>query len=320
MAPNATAVTAAFICTSLISAAPNVLLFLFPNYGASSAHDPMLSLGSALAVGGLLGDGECPRLCMSLLHTLAYRVQLLHRNYSVFLHTLPDAFAEAKEEDGGGEGVGTRCLVGFLLFLLMDILMRSLQGGHSHHHNDKGDSKHEHAANKKSVILLNLVGDAMHNFTDGLAIGASFGASDVDASQSITSLVVSKGGLASISVFLHEVPHELGDFATLVNAGLSRNQAVMCQFLTALGAFLGTAAGLFAGSLVDGLGHDFLLPFTAGGFVYLACVTILPEILDAEASFTLRLMQIGSFLIGLGFMFGVLIVEEWEGTDGNDEL
>ena len=286
MAPmNTTAVTAAFICTSLISAAPNVLLFLFPNYGASSRHDPLLSLGSALAVGGLLGD--------------------------VFLHTLPDAFAEAKEEDGGGEGVGTRCLVGFLLFLLMDIFMRSF---HSHHH-----KKHEHAVNKRSVIL-NMVGDAMHNFTDGLAIGASFGASDIDASQSITSLVVSKGGLASISVFLHEVPHELGDFATLVNAGLSRNQAVMCQFLTALGAFLGTAAGLFAGSLVDGFGHDFLLPFTAGGFVYLACVTILPEILDAEASFTLRLMQIGSFLIGLGFMFGVLIVEEWEGTDGSDEL
>ena len=229
----------------------------------------------------------------------------------VFLHTLPDAFAEAKEEDGGGEGVGTRCLVGFLLFLLMDIFMRSF---HSHHH-----KKHEHAVNKRSVIL-NMVGDAMHNFTDGLAIGASFGASDIDARQSITSLVVSKGGLASISVFLHEVPHELGDFATLVNAGLSRNQAVMCQFLTALGAFLGTAAGLFAGSVVDGLGHDFLLPFTAGGFVYLACVTILPEILDAEASFTLRLMQIGSFLIGLGFMFGVLIVEEWEGTDGSDEL
>ena len=307
-----------------MTAAQSTFYPQFPNYGASSRHDPLLSLGSALAVGGLLGD--------------------------VFLHTLPDSFAEAKEEDGGAEGVGTRCLVGFLLFLLMDIFMRSVQGGHSHH-NDKGDN-HKHGS-KKSVILLNLVGDAMHNFSkcprlrvsvfhtaltplivtdphnrnysaDGIAIGASFAASDVEnANQSIISLVTSKGGLASISVFLHEVPHELCDFATLVNAGLSRNHAVMCQFLTALGAFLGTAAGLFAGSLVDGLGHDFLLPFTAGGFVYLACVTILPEILDADASVPLRLMQIGSFLVGLGFMYGVLIVEEWEGsghTHGSDEL
>jgi len=237
----------------------------------------------------------------------------------VFLHTLPDAFAEAKEEDGGGEVVGARCLIGFIIFLLMDIFVR--QRSHSHPQTDSETAEIQKDSRNSSVILLNLIGDGMHNFTDGLAIGASFSVmSDLDQ-ESIFSLVVSKGGLASISVFLHEVPHELGDFATLVNAGLSRNQAIMAQFVTALGAFLGTAIGLFADKLIEGLGHDFLLPFTAGGFVYLACVTILPDVLDTDASISLRLMQIVSFLIGLGFMFGVLIVEKWEETgDGNDEL
>mmetsp|Transcript_23807 Transcript_23807/g.42850 ORF Transcript_23807/g.42850 Transcript_23807/m.42850 type:complete len:121 (+) Transcript_23807:31-393(+) len=77
MALHPTVIAAAFLSTSLISLAPNILLFLFPNYGASSGQDDsgraMLSLGQALAVGGLIGD--------------------------VFLHTLPECFAESMGGD-----------------------------------------------------------------------------------------------------------------------------------------------------------------------------------------------------------------------------
>jgi len=293
----------------------------------------MLSLGQALAVGGLLGD--------------------------VFLHTLPECFADSFKDNheqmhshhsaheehhhhhGGGDNIGLRVILGFSAFLILDILVRSLEGngcGHSHDHtnsherekganantfngDNKKDDKHPWRRFLSSAVLLNLLGDSMHNFTDGLAIGATFSVTQPDSHShssfisSAFSLLKSRGGLASISVLLHEIPHELGDFATLVNAGLSRNMAIGAQFLTAIPAFLGTAFGLFSGQIIEGLGHDVLLPFTAGGFLYLACVTILPDVLETDVSTTMRLLQVGSFLLGIAFMYAVALLEDMEGHD-----
>lgn len=328
---HSSATAAAFISTGLISLAPNVLLFLFPNYGAPGHNNDsgrsILSLGQALAAGGLLGD--------------------------VFLHTLPECFADSlKETHGetqhhhdeqeehhhhhhGGDNIGLRVILGFTAFLILDIVVRSIEGGHSHDHSNSHQKKKDSNATcnesnndddrKKhpwlsSAVLLNLLGDSLHNFTDGLAIGATFSVSQIPETHSHSSflssafsLLKSRGGLASISVLLHEIPHELGDFATLVNAGLTRNMAIGAQFLTAIAAFLGTAFGLFSGQIIEGLGHDVLLPFTAGGFVYLACVTILPDVLETDVSKTMRLLQVGSFMLGIAFMYAVALLEDMEG-------
>jgi len=336
MTVHPSAIAAAFISTGIISLAPNVLLFIFPNYGSSGhnneAGQAMLSLGQALAVGGLLGD--------------------------VFLHTLPECFADANHDDhghsghhhhGGGGDIGLRVILGFSLFMILDIFVRSIEeksgDGHSHGHShskekEKGAKADEHGGIKtnnkypwrkllSSAVLLNLFGDSLHNFTDGLAIGATFSVTQISTNSttqtsliaSAFSLLKSRGGLASISVFLHEIPHELGDFATLVRAGLTRNMAIGCQFLTAIAAFLGTALGLFSGQFIEGLDSEVLLPFTAGGFVYLACVTILPEVLETDANTAMRMLQICSFLLGIGFMFAVAKLEEMEAaTGGHTEL
>lgn len=294
------AVLAAFLSTGVISLAPNILLFLFPNYGSGphshSSTTAMLSLGQALAVGGLLGD--------------------------VFLHTLPECFTDAHphmhqhhHHHHGSENnnIGLRVIFGFSVFFILDILVRSIEktsGGHSHSNNgEKGVN--DKCTNQtqswrlllSSAVLLNLFGDACHNFTDGLAIGATFSLTQIPHNSeeimswtTAFSLLKSRGGLASISVFLHEIPHELGDFATLVRAGCSRNMAIGLQFLTSIAAFAGTAFGLFSADYIEGLGHEVLLPFTAGGFLYLACVTILPDVLETESNVWLRTLQIGSFL------------------------
>ncbi len=271
VSPHPTAIAAAFISTGIISLAPNILLFLFPNYGASGGSDggrSILSLGQAIAVGGLLGD--------------------------VFIHTLPDCFAysfhgeQKHHHSHGHSNIGLRILLGFTLFLILDISVRSKGGGHTHDCSRKGgvtttcnDINGKHSSKQpwhrilSSAVLLNLLGDSLHNFTDGLAIGASYSitkiptknspASFVSFASSSFRLIKSKGGLASMSVFLHEIPHELGDFATLMKAGFSRNMAIGAQFLTALAAFLGTAFGLFSGQIIQGLGHEVMIPITAGG-------------------------------------------------------
>jgi solute carrier family 39 (zinc transporter), member 7 len=233
----------AFLSTGIISLAPNVLLFLFPNFDADNSDGrSILSVGQALAVGGLLGD--------------------------VFLHTLPECYAESLEDSHimhhhkddiqdvhhhhhNGSNIGLNVIFGFTAFLILDLFVRSIEdksgvGGHSHGHSTKSVKSTSMRTDKNqwriilssSAVLLNLLGDAMHNFTDGLAIGATYSLTQIPQTTTDLSfislsfiLLKSKGGLASISVFLHEIPHELGDFATLVRAGLSRNTAIGLQFM-----------------------------------------------------------------------------------------
>ena len=276
-------VIAALSSTALISLAPNVLLLFFPHFASGEGErSRLLSLGQALAAGGLLGD--------------------------VFLHTIPHA--------AGGEEVGLWILLGFAIFLTTDMLMRSL-GGHSHHdHHSKkpqdDDSNHSHKQSlKASAVLLNLVADAMHNFTDGLAIGASFSSISSDTS-SVLSLMKSRGGLATVSIMFHEIPHELGDFAVLVKNGFSKRQAILAQFGTAVAAMVGTCVGI----LLEEFAGDILIYITAGGFIYLAACTILPELLEEKASIQFRMIQIAFFGAGIAFLYAVSLLESMDG-DGH---
>nr|XP_055185839.1 zinc transporter SLC39A7 isoform X2 [Nyctereutes procyonoides] len=142
---------------------------------------------------------------------------------------------------------------------------------------------------------LNLAADLAHNFTDGLAIGASF-----------------RGGrglgiLTTMTVLLHEVPHEVGDFAILVQSGCSKKQAMRLQLLTAIGALAGTACALLTeggavgSEVASGTGSGWVLPFTAGGFIYVATVSVLPELLR-EASPLQSLLEV------LGLLGGVVMM------------
>lgn len=278
---NANVVAAAFSSTALISLAPNVLLVLFPSYASGEGeHSPYLSLGQALAAGGLLGD--------------------------VFLHVIPHAAAD------GDSTLGLFILLGFFIFFVTDVLIRSLGSGHQHHHGEKKDQNDDaHSPHKRSTVLLNLAADALHNFTDGLAIGASFAHHDatLDSSSSFWTLMRSRGGLATLSIMFHEIPHELGDFAILVKQGFSKRSAIYAQFGTAIAAMVGTGVGL----MVHEYAGDRLIFVTGGGFIYLATVTILPDILDETSrSWKFRMALLGAFAIGVGFLYAVSLLEEMD--------
>lgn len=249
--------------------------------------------------------------------------------------------------------VGLGIFGGFFFFFFMDKMMRVLNGGggHSHDHhahthdhkkvddpkpqeglrqrkdNSKDDITKEKDtkdttieksnANIKLSAHLNLLADFTHNMTDGLAMAASFYASPA------------VGATTAVAVFFHEIPHEVGDYAILIQSGFSKQRAMMAQFTTAVGAFLGTIIGILieeaSGSgdhnkhhhqhaVVGLLGTklqwgDLVIPFTAGGFLYIATVGVIPELLEVTGKVSKdksqALKEFTAMLVGLGLMVAI---------------
>jgi len=128
--------------------------------------------------------------------------------------------------------------------------------GHSH-----GNHSHLNAdVSLKASILMILIGDGLHNFSDGLAIGASFASS------------LTTGFGTSIAVLFHELPHEIGDFAVLRKNGVSVKRAVLFNILSSLLCFIGVFFGLFIGSIE--ILSQFTFLFIAGTFIYISLVNI----------------------------------------------
>jgi zinc transporter 7 len=146
------------------------------------------------------------------------------------------------------------------------------------------------------AAYLNLVADFAHNFTDGLAIGASF----------LTGHGI--GVITTITIFLHEIPHEIGDFAVLIQSGCSKKKAMYFQLYTALGAVLGTLVSLLFETAISGIATSCILPFTAGGFIYIATVTIIPE-LKENSNFIQSIKEIFALIIGVLLMVFIAYLE-----------
>lgn len=149
-----------------------------------------------------------------------------------------------------------------------------------------------------AVAWMIIFGDGMHNFIDGLSIGAAF-------SESLLA-----GASISVAVVCEEFPHELGDFAVLLNAGMSTRQAVAYNFLSALTCFLGLGVGILVGDLTEGAPHIFAL--AAGMFLYISLVAMMGELneaLDAAskegfvASVKLFLLQNVGIGVGVALLF-----------------
>ncbi|XP_073340341.1 zinc transporter Slc39a7 isoform X2 [Pagrus major] len=304
--------------TLLISAAPFLILFLIPVQSNSDQHQNLLKVLLSFASGGLLGD--------AFLHLIPHALEPHSHHGEDHGHSHE---SEESHDHGHSHGaahghmmsVGMWVLGGLIAFLVVEKFVRLLKGGHGHGHShdapkekdsdgeeeekekkkekkgskdEKVPKKEEKSADIKVSGYLNLAADFTHNFTDGLAIGASF----------LVSPAV--GAVTTLTILLHEVPHEIGDFAILVQSGCTKKKAMCLQLLTALGALAGTACSLLAEG-VGAAATAWILPFTAGGFVYIATVTVLPELLAGRSSFGQSLMEILAMLFGVGMM--VLIAE-----------
>ncbi|MEK6858748.1 MAG: ZIP family metal transporter [Nanoarchaeota archaeon] len=144
------------------------------------------------------------------------------------------------------------------------------------------------------VATMNLVGDGVHNFIDGIIIGASY-------------LVSVPAGIATtLAVFLHEIPQEIGDFGVLLHAGYTRKKALLMNFLLALTSFLG-AFLVFALGSIEGF-VPFLVAFAIGNFIYIAGSDLIPE-LHKEVGLKSAFYQLLSLAIGVLVMASLLLLE-----------
>jgi zinc and cadmium transporter len=162
---------------------------------------------------------------------------------------------------------------------------------HSEHENpeDHGHSHHQHP-----MGVVNIVGESMHNFIDGLVIAAGFLAS------------IPIGLSTTLAVMLHELPHEVGNVAVLLHAGYSRKKALLYNCFSAAMSIVGVLlVFVFADSLSIG---TYMLPFAAGNLLYIAGSDLIPE-LHKESNAVKSFSQLLCILLGMVLMYGVKIME-----------
>ncbi|KAM9817352.1 zinc transporter ZIP13 [Neosynchiropus ocellatus] len=252
----------------------------------------------SFAIGGLLGD--------------------------VFLHLLPEAWALSASSAGKQNHFMTQgqwVISGFLAFLVLEkmfpdkdnqepdqssvsdlnsntttkslICGKEASFGNGHIESWQSSKQRvllERSEKIKTSGYLNLLANCIDNFTHGLAVAGSF--------------LVSKkvGFLTTFAILLHEIPHEVGDFAILLRAGFDRWSAARMQLITALVGVLGAGFALCAQS-PKGMENTtaWILPFTSGGFLYIALVNVVPDLLD-ESSLRHSILQILLIICGVAVM------------------
>jgi len=186
-----------------------------------------------------------------------------------FLHLLPESVENL------GEKSFIFVIVAFLVFFILEKIFRW---------------RHCHLGqcSTHSFAYLNLLGDGLHNFVDGAVIAAAF----------LTN--ISLGITTTLAVIFHEIPQEIGDFSILLYGGIERKKALLFNFASAITAVLGALSVYFFGGKISGL-IPFLLPFAAGGFIYIAATDIIPE-LHKKENLKQSILEFFLILLGISLM------------------
>lgn len=196
-----------------------------------------------------------------------------------FLHLLPESISKTT-----GLDVYLYLLLGIIVFYVLERVLKW-------HHCHNGDGCDVH-----TFTYMSLVGDGIHNFIDGLVIVSAF-------------YVSFEVGLATtVAVASHEIPQELGDFGVLIHGGFSKVKALIWNFASSVTAIIGVMIGYILVNNVENISLA-LLPFAAGGFIYISMSDLIPE-LHKESSLKKSLINFVIFVVGLAFMYFTKILFE----------
>ena len=208
----------------------------------------IVSLISVLAGLPFLIKKKVPKFLLMFLLSLSVGVLLS----TVFLHFIPEIV-----EKGYDFQAGLVILLGFFIMFILEKLV------HWHHSKKTGGQcGHGHGY---SLAPINLIGDGIHNFLDGLVIAGAY------------SVNIAIGFATTIAVIFHEVPQEIADFGVLLYSGMSKFKALLFNFLSAATAIVGVLIGIVLVNKLSGFTH-FIIPFAAGNFLYIAASNLLPEL------------------------------------------
>ncbi|HEV2285219.1 MAG TPA: ZIP family metal transporter [Steroidobacteraceae bacterium] len=242
-----------------------------------------------------------PRAARLLPHFVSFATGALLG--AALLALLPEAIARAGV--AGAHALGLTLVAGLGVFFIIEKLVlwwhlhaHAAPGHgpleHTHGHGDQshghGDHGHAHAHRQRASGVLVLIGDSVHNALDGVVIAAAF----------LTSQPL--GLITTLAVAAHEIPHRVGDFAILVQAGLSRRRALELNLATGFASVIGAVAAWW------GLGRalwllPYALAFAAAGFLYIAVAGLIPGL---HRSADPRSSAIQVILIGLGVAVATL--------------
>ncbi|XP_052092980.1 zinc transporter ZIP4-like isoform X4 [Mytilus californianus] len=306
-------------------------------YGYGSFAVFLICLCSVLAV-LVIPIAKSSRTCFRAVMNLFLGLAIGTLTTDALLHLLPTAFGlhgHSEEEHAHGDafmekyiGFGLAALAGIYGFYLLELVMsfyrKNPTSAHGHSHlqyeldlnipngnghvteskrdlynsqNDMNNSiQFETEFSDKgvsSLSLMVLIGDGIHNFADGLAIGAAFTQGNA------------VGIATSITVFCHELPHELGDFAILLKSGLSVKKAMLLNFLSALTAFVGLYVGLAVST--DESIRQWIFAVTGGLFLYISLVDMLPELINGHIGSNSTKI-VGMIYNNIGILIGALIL------------
>ena len=188
-----------------------------------------------------------------------------------FLHLMPEAL-----EQLSASVVFSLILASFVLFFLVEKIL------HWRHCHKKACPQH-------TFGHMNLIGDSVHNFIDGLIMAATF-------------LIDIRLGVATtLAIAMHEIPQEIGDFGVLLYAGFKKSKALVLNLAVSLTIVLGALVGYFLSFSVQCI-TSYLLPVAAGGFLYISTSDLIPEI-RKEENIKKSLLSFALFLFGILIMY-----------------
>lgn len=194
-----------------------------------------------------------------------------------FIHILPESYRQINSTT-----VAWLLITGMLIFFSVEKFMRW-----RHCHDPECDDH---------IVSLSLVGDTVHNFIDGMIIAGSF-------------LVNTHlGVVTTLAVILHEIPQEIGHFGIFFHHGLSLKKSLLFNLISAIFAILGCVFVLILGTSITDF-SKYILPITAGGFIYLASSDLIPELHRHENLPSHSLAQIIGVILGFSLMALLLLVE-----------
>ena len=221
---------------------------------------------------------------------------------------IPESLHHLEELNAEGAGIVesllfTYVILGFVIFFIIERFIYWFHG-HAHEKDNQlvcydnlteGIDKVVERGNKiKNFAILNLIGDGLHNFLDGIIIMVVFLSG------------FRNGIIITLAVLFHELPQEIGDFGILIYGGFSKKKALLFNFSSAMVALLGGLLAYFLSNTIE-LFNLFFLAFSGGGFLYLASTELMPELIK-QKNLKKSIIQTFIFLCGLILIMSLVVL------------